>query len=232
MTDEIGRASRTTVVLDRDGTLLDFYEMFHRFVLDLHRQEGVTPPPREEILGFGYWSAITSGALHIGSVRVRDRVDEVAHRYMAHGTLYPGVVPMLLGLSGAGVRLALVSSWVGTESTVALLERYAVRECFGPVLTRDDLAVRDAQVPDADCKTELARRALDGLGHAPDHRLYVVGDTPSDIALGRRLGAVVVGVRTGNGGGLPPEGTPEGPDVVLHSAADLGELILGADRAA
>ncbi|MFJ5591127.1 HAD family hydrolase [Streptomyces noursei] len=229
MVEEMGRTGRTTVVLDRDGTLLDFYEMFHRFVLDLHRQEGVIPPPREEILGFGYWSSITSGALHIGSVRVRDRVDEVAHRYMAHGTLYPGVVPMLSALSGAGVRLALVSSWVGTEATVALLERYAVRPCFGPILTRDDLDAGDGPVSDADCKTTLARRALDGLGHAPDHRLYVVGDTPSDIALGRRLGAVVVGVRTGNGGGLPAEGTPEGPDVLLPSAADLGRLILQAE---
>ncbi|MGW3009075.1 HAD family hydrolase [Streptomyces sp. NPDC001219] len=230
MSDRADRAASATVVLDRDGTLLDFYDMFHRFVLDLHRHEGVTPPPREEILGFAYWSAITSGALRIGSVRVKDRVDEVVRRYMPYGRLYPGVVPMLSALSGAGVRLALVSSWVGTGPTVTLLRRNEVRDCFGPVLTRDDLGARDGTTTDADCKTELAGRALDELGHEPGHRLYVVGDTPSDVALGRRLDAVVVGVRTGNGGTLPPQGHPEGPDVLLESAADLGTLVLGRER--
>lgn len=218
----------TTVVLDRDGTLLDFYEMFHRFVLDLHEQQSATPPPREEILGFAYWSAITSGKLRIGSVRVLDRVDEVARRYMPHGKLYPGVVEMLTALSGAGVRLALVSSWVGTEPTVSLLERYEVRDCFGPVLTRDDLVARGEGASDADTKVELARRALDEVGHEPGHRLYVIGDTSSDIALGRRLGAVVVGVRTGNGGTMAAQGTPDGPDVLLSSAAELDTLVLGS----
>ncbi|MFE2944894.1 HAD family hydrolase [Streptomyces sp. NPDC059255] len=217
----------TTVVLDRDGTLLDFYEMFHRFVLDLHERQRVTPPSREEILGFAYWTEITSGRLRIGSVRVRDRVDEVALRYMEHGRLYAGVPAMLTALSGAGVRLALVSSWVGTEPTVSLFERYGVRACFGPVLTRDDLAGRGTETVDADCKTELARRALDDLGHPPGDRLYVVGDTPSDMVLGRRLDAVTVGVRTGNGGTLPDPGAPGGPDVLLPSAAGLAELVLG-----
>ncbi|MFJ1745032.1 HAD family hydrolase [Streptomyces sp. NPDC088116] len=222
-----GAESRTTVILDRDGTLLDFYEMFHRFVLDLHEEQGATPPPREEILGFAYWSAITSGKLHIGSVRVLDRVDEVARRYMPHGKLYPGVVEMLTALSGAGVRLALVSSWVGTDPTVTLLERYEVRHCFGPVLTRDDLAARSEGASDADSKVELARRALEEIGHRPGDRLYVVGDTASDIALGRRLSAAVVGVRTGNGGSMAAQGTPEGPDVLLPSAAELDTLVLG-----
>ncbi|MFC9426051.1 HAD family hydrolase [Streptomyces sp. NPDC056987] len=217
----------TTVVLDRDGTLLDFYEMFHRFVLDLHERQRVTPPSREEILGFAYWTEITSGRLRIGSVRVRDRVDEVALRYMEHGRLYAGVPAMLTALSRAGVRLALVSSWVGTEPTVSLFERYGVRHCFGPVLTRDDLAGRGTETADADCKTELARRALDDLGHPTGDRLYVVGDTPSDMALGRRLDAVTVGVRTGNGGTLPDRGAPGGPDVLLPSAAELATLVLG-----
>lgn len=215
-----------TVVLDRDGTVLDFYEMFHRFVLDLHELQRVKPPSREEILSFAYWSAITSGRLRIGSVRVRDRVDDVVLRYMEHGTLYAGVPAMLTALSGTGVRLALVSSWIGTGPTVSLFERYEVRHCFGPVLTRDDLAGRAVEMSDADCKTELARRALDELGHPPGDRLYVVGDTASDMALGRRLDAVTIGVRTGNGGTLPGLGTPGGPDVLLPSAAELATLVL------
>ncbi|MGW3210167.1 HAD family hydrolase [Streptomyces sp. NPDC001135] len=221
----------TTVVLDRDGTLLDFYEMFHRFILDLHREQGAPPPGREEILSHSYWTAITSGRLHIGRVRVRDRVDDVIRRYMPHGTLYEGAVPALGALKAARVRLALVSSWIGTPQTRALLRAHGVADCFGPVLTRDDLPVSPSPVSDTQAKLTLARRALDRLGHRTGDRLFVVGDTPDDVALGRRLGAVVVGVRTGNGRMLPD--TPEeGPDILLPSVAGLAELVLATPREA
>ncbi|MEU5023320.1 HAD family hydrolase [Streptomyces milbemycinicus] len=216
----------TTVILDRDGTLLDFYEMFHRFVLDLHRDEQVSPPPREVVLGYAYWKAITSGDLHIGGVRVLDRVDDVAHRYMAHGTLFEGAVPAITSLFAAGVRLALVSSWVGTAPTVELLDRNGVGHCFGQVVTRDDLPGRGEGAPDADVKITLARQALVHIGHPPGDRLFVVGDTAADVALGRDLGASVVGVRTGNGHMLP-ETPPEGPDTMLPSVARLVDVVLG-----
>lgn len=91
--------------------------MFHRFVLDLHTEARAVPPPREEIVSYPYWTSITSGALRIGTVRVRDRVDDVVRRYMPHGTLYEGTVPMLTALAAAGARLLLVSSWIGTAQT-------------------------------------------------------------------------------------------------------------------
>ncbi|MFE7122913.1 HAD family hydrolase [Streptomyces sp. NPDC057617] len=216
-----------TVVLDRDGTLLDFYEMFHRFILDLHDEARAQPPSREEILSYPYWTSITSGSLSIGKVRVLDRVDDVVRRYMPHGSLYEGAVPALDALRAAGVRLALVSSWVGTEQTRELLRAHGVEDCFGQVMTRDDLPGADTGLSDAEAKVVLARRALDRLGHRAAERLFVVGDTPADITLGRRLGAVVVGVRTGNGGMLP-SAPPDGPDVLLPSVARLAELVLTA----
>ncbi|MFJ2814925.1 MULTISPECIES: HAD family hydrolase [unclassified Streptomyces] len=224
-----------TVVLDRDGTLLDFYEMFHRFILDLHADAGITPPPREEIVGYPYWTSITSGDLHIGAVRVRDRVDDVVRRYMAHGTLYAGTVEMLTALAAAGVRLVLVSSWIGTVETRELLRGQGVAGCFGAVLTRDDLAGAAGGMSDADVKVALAGRALVEVGHRGGERLFVVGDTAADVALGRRLGggAVVVGVRTGNGrmfeGAVRGVGGGEGPDVLLPSVAGLASLVLGGD---
>ncbi|MFD5593898.1 HAD family hydrolase [Streptomyces griseorubiginosus] len=221
-----GTTSRpATVVLDRDGTLLDFYEMFHRFVLDLHAEAGAVPPPREEIVSYPYWTSITSGDLCIGTVRVRDRVDDVVRHYMPHGTLYDGTVPMLTALAAAGARLVLVSSWIGTAQTRELLRAHRVESCFGAVLTRDDLAEATQSTPDAEVKVTLARRALDMAGHQPGDRLFVVGDTSADVTLGRRLDATVVGVRTGNGRMLP-SGPPGGPDVLLPSAAALAPLVL------
>lgn len=221
----VPEAPPVSVILDRDGTLLDFYDMFLRFVQDLHRRERVRPPSRAEILGVEYWEAISSGRLHIGSVRVRDRVDDVVRRYMPYGRLFPGVPQMLTALRDAGVRIALVSAWVGTDETSALLERHGVRSRFTSVLTRDDLAEDSRALDDTEVKRELARRALTELGHTAPDMLCVVGDSPADMALGRSLGAQVVGVRTGNGVRLP--GTPpDGPDVLLPSAAALTGLLL------
>jgi phosphoglycolate phosphatase-like HAD superfamily hydrolase len=209
-----------TVILDRDGTLLDFYEMFHQFVVDLHTAEDVVPPSRELILSYEYWTSITVGMLRVGSVLVRDRVDDVAYRYMTHGSLYPGAAETLRALAGRGVRLAVVSSWVGTDATAELLRRNSVHTCVEMVLTRDDLPEGRRDLSDAECKVMLSRRVLDQLGHGPGENLFVVGDTAADVALGRQLRAHVIGVRTGNGARLAPS-PPAGPDVLLESVADL-----------
>ncbi|MEV7084855.1 HAD hydrolase-like protein [Streptomyces sp. NPDC093085] len=224
--DRDPRSCRVSVVFDRDGTLVDWSEMFLRFVLDLHRQERVRPPLREEILGVAYWQAIMGGELYIGSVRVRDRVDDVVRRYMHYATLYPGVAATLTALAAAGVRMALVSAWVGTGPTTALLERHGVRHHFASVLTRDDLSEHERDYDDVTAKSTLAGRALMDMKHLASNPLYVVGDSPADVQVGRILQAGVVGVRTGNGVRLRAT-APEGPDVLLASAASLGRLLLG-----
>ncbi|WP_050515131.1 HAD family hydrolase [Streptomyces rimosus] len=223
-------ASPTTVVFDRDGTLLDFSDMFHRFIVDLHRAQGMAPPSREAILAYEYWQTITSGQLRIGNTVVRDHVDEVVHRYMPHGRLFPGTAEAVRDLGAAGVRLVLVSSWVGTTATGQLLERYGLRGTFGAVLTREELAADASHATDAECKTALARRALAEVGHRPGDALYMVGDTPADIASARVLGARAIGVRTGNGGRL--SSVPDaGPDRLVACAAEAAALILREVRA-
>ncbi|MEV5598771.1 HAD family hydrolase [Streptomyces sp. NPDC052496] len=224
------RPSPATVVFDRDGTLLDFYDMFHRFIVDLHDAHGVAPPSREVILAYEYWQTITSGRLRIGDTVVRDRVDEVVHRYMPHGRLFPGTAEAVRDLGAAGVRVVLVSSWVGTAATGELLERYGLRGAFGAVLTRDDLAADASLATDAECKTVLARRALAEVGHQPGDALYLVGDTSADIASARMLGARAIGVRTGNGSRLAA--VPDaGPDRLVACAAEAAAVILREVRA-
>jgi phosphoglycolate phosphatase-like HAD superfamily hydrolase len=218
-----------TVIFDRDGTLLDFSEMFHRFILDLHRAAGLIAPSRTEVLGYPYWESIISGQLYVGRVRVRDRVDEVPTRYMAHGRLFPGVTTAVRTLAAHGVRIAVVSAWIGTEATRRMLERHAILDACTVVRTRDDLPARCRAYPDAACKASLAEQALARLGHPATGRLVVVGDSPSDVELGRTLGAWTVGVHTGNGYRLPAPGQPSAPDAMVASVADVVPHILGAE---
>jgi phosphoglycolate phosphatase-like HAD superfamily hydrolase len=214
------------VVFDRDGTLLDFSDMFHRFILGLHDDAGVPPPSRAHILGYDYWDSIVTGGLHIGAVRVRDRVDEVPTRHMAWGVLFPGVAEAVAELAAGGVAMAVVSAWVGSEETRELLRRYGLGQACPVVRTRDDLPDECRAYPDGQCKAWLARHALAELGHPPDAPLVVVGDSSSDVELGRLLGARTIGVRTGNGYRLPPPGAPGGPDALVASVAEAVPLIL------
>lgn len=219
-------SSLATVIFDRDGTVLDFYEMFHRFILDLHDEQGVPAPSRAEIVALEYWTMIQSGQLRIGPVIVRDRVDDVVRRYMPHARLYPGVAAAVRRLAASGVRLALVSGWVGTADTVHLLETAALAEAFDAVATRDDLPDGGADRTDIDCKVDLARQVLSRLGHRPRDSLFVVGDSPADAELGQILGAVTIGVRTGNGTRTLP-GDPR-LHLLLDSAADVPDIVLDA----
>ena len=218
---------RPTVIFDRDGTLLDFYEMFYQFILDLHSIQGVNPPSRSEIVSYEYWLSVANGTQSIGDIVVRDRVADVYTRYMSHGRFFTGVAETLGKLSSAGVRVGLVSSGAGTAETRELLVRDGLIDFFGVVRTRDDLPNSARGVEDDECKVLLARGALADLGHDSDDPLFVVGDSVTDVEMGRILGAQVIGVLTGNGKYLPKLGMGR-PDEIVDSVAQVTTLVLSA----
>jgi D-glycero-D-manno-heptose 1,7-bisphosphate phosphatase len=66
-------------------------------------------------------------------------------------------------------------------------------------------------------------QAATGLGFRPDEA-FVIGDKPSDIELGKRVGAVTFLVRTGKGteAGTTPDPMP---DYVVQDLLEAAEVI-------
>jgi phosphoglycolate phosphatase-like HAD superfamily hydrolase len=215
----------TTIIFDRDGTLVDYADMFHRFVVDLYDQQQVAAPPREAILTIEFWERIASRELHIGDVRVQDRIDDVIRTYMTkHGTLYDGVRDVLISLKESGARMAIVSGWVGTEETFAFFEENGLTGVFETILTLDDIGEQAAGKIHSEHylsdKLRLMEMAVERLDCQQD-RFLLVGDSPEDIIAGKRFDAETVAVKTGNGSRLLSTIMELEPDWILDSAADL-----------
>jgi phosphoglycolate phosphatase-like HAD superfamily hydrolase len=104
----------------------------------------------------------------------------------------PGAQDTLVRLSDAGLVLGLVSGAMEgaarTKLGPANLNRYFVFGAYG------------SDSPDRAELTQVAMVkafALHGVSVGPDE-VYVVGDTPLDIAAAKKIGAVAVGVARGH----------------------------------
>lgn len=218
----------TTIIFDRDGTLLDFSNMFLNFILALHQSEKLTPPAEEFILSLEYWQEIISKDLHIGRVRVRDRIDSIPRSYMHFGELYPGVGESLKRLRQTGVQMAIVSGWVGTEATQNFIVKEGLDSCFDCVLTCDNLerAKESEHLSSGylSAKKNLLHKAIRELGSKPD-KTIIVGDSPEDIEAGKSLKTRTVAVLTGNGRKRRESIEKLNPDRIISSVADLPGLL-------
>src|SRR5262249_31625141 len=78
------------------------------------------------------------------------------------------------------------------------------------------------------CRNEVARSALGeidrhcGQAIVPE-RIWVIGDTPLDVACARSIGANVVAVATG--WHLPEQLAATDPDLLLHDLSDATPLL-------
>lgn len=210
------------IIFDRDGTLVDFSDMFLTFVDDLHKRQGLpVPSNREWVLSLDYWHRIEDG-LMIGDVVVKERLDEIPRLHMANASLYPGTAQMVRALQQSGFLLTLASSWVATEETKQLLQREGVADCFQSVLTRDDLAAEPTSAASGpfEIKAAVVERTLAFLGLDPEE-VAIVGDAPPDIAVGKTRGMRTIAVRTGNFKFLGQHLEGLAPDHIVSTAADL-----------
>ncbi len=218
------------IIFDRDGTLLDFSDMFLRFIHDIYEQQNVSPESDETILSYAFWDQIVSQEMCIGKIRIRDHLDNIPNKYMHLGKLYPGVAEAVLKLREMGLQMAIVSGWVGTSSTHALIERKGLSGCFDCILTQDDMngsRLANANNPgSSSVKIWLQEQAMSYLGTRSDEVL-VVRDAPDDVMTANHLNLKSVAVMTGNGQKLHSAIAELEPDWIVESVANLPEILAG-----
>ncbi|HEY3671620.1 MAG TPA: HAD family hydrolase [Acidimicrobiia bacterium] len=191
------------VLFDIDGTLIDTggsgarswsaaFEKLYGIPADIgkHTSAGETDP---EV-------AIETFRAVMGREPVGDELDPIYAQYLLHLAddvwtaekyqVLPGVEETLVRLSGAGVILGLVSGAMEgaarTKLMPANLNRYFLFGAYGT---------------DSPDRPELTRIAIEKAARlhvdlSPSD-VFVVGDTPLDVAAAQAAGAVSVGVATG-----------------------------------
>lgn len=130
------------------------------------------------------------------------------------GRVLPGILELLQHLSGhPAFVLALLTGNLAKGAKLKLTH-YGVWEFFEFGAFADDHADRN----------ELGHfakaRALEAHGEDfPPERIYVIGDTPRDIACGKAIGAKTVAVATGNYDSA--ELAKHNPDLLFDDLSDL-----------
>jgi phosphoglycolate phosphatase len=151
------------------------------------------------------WSILHDALARIGRDLDEDLFNRLRERYVTHlrdeiqqrgtgfnGTL-PGVPPLLDALqSRTDVYLGLLTGNF-REGAQIKLERFDLWRYFRCGAFGDDAADRNALVPVA-----LERAAACGIPGVSSSDVFVIGDTPNDIACAQVVGAVPVGVATGS----------------------------------
>lgn len=213
-----------TVVFDLDGTLADtsadllaaanacFRELGHGDVLG----------PADTLVAFhGGRAMLRAGFARLGLPLEEDEVTRLYPMLLAayaegidtHTRLYPGVVPALEQLRGAGYRLAICTNKpAGLAET--LVGRLGIRGMFSSLVGADTLPVRK---PDAAPYRLAVAQAGGDVGAS-----MLVGDTETDRLTGRAAGVPVALVTFG------PEGrgvARMGPEALLDHYDDLPGIV-------
>ncbi|MBN1557889.1 MAG: HAD family hydrolase [Lentisphaerae bacterium] len=208
------------VVFDLDGTLLDTIDDLTDAMNAVLGREGYPPRTVEEckvFVGEGA-AAFVRCALPADACRP-DRVKAVLEAYRAEYAArwarktrpYPGIPGCLRTLQARGVPMAVLSN-KGDALVKQAVARFLPDIRFAAVRgARPDVPLK----PEADAVLPVAER----LGR-PAHRVWLVGDTKTDMQTARAAGMVPVGVLWGfrSAGELKRYGA-------RHLAATPAELI-------
>lgn len=171
----------------------------------------------------------------------RDGTLNVEVRYLSHPDqveLLPGVADGLRALRSAGCRLVVVTNQSAIargyfdEGRLAAIHA-RLRELLAERGVTIDAIYHCPHLPDEGCTcrkpgTLLVERAAADLGFDPAS-VFVVGDKPCDIGLGRGLGATTILVRTGYGARHEAAGDASA-DFVVDDLPGAADVIIGALR--
>jgi HAD superfamily hydrolase (TIGR01509 family) len=201
-------------LLDVDGTLLDSNEAHTSTWLYALREQRVDVS-RERIrhlIGMGADNLLPTLGLsdeHGPGKRAKERHDQLfSEIWLPKLWPLPGARALLSRLRDEGIARIVVSSSQKDELHTLLRAAQV-----------DDLIDDAAAGGDAPATTpapDLVHAAIDRSG-LPGERLVMLGDTPYDVAAGRKAGVPTVAVRSG---GFSDRDL-EGATAIYHDAADL-----------
>lgn len=130
-------------------------------------------------------------------------------------SLFPGVSETLKALKNNGLKIGLCT--INSEkSTSYILKRFGIKEFFDAITSRD-------QVKYVKPNVEHLKATLEALEIKPEEAI-VVGDSPVDVRCARDLGAVAVGLLTGETSTMK-ELVDAGANYVITAITDLPNLI-------
>ena len=215
------KAALPLVVFDLDGTLVDSSADLAAGVNAMLARvaPGTASIPVDVIrtfIGSGARNLVAKSLAHASAaIAPEDALPVFLEEYAARLTdstrFYPGVEDALGRL--AACTLAVLTNKPGDMSR-RILEALGAGERFFRVYGGGDLPARK---PDAAGLLKLMEEA-----GAPARETVMVGDSAIDVRTGRAAGALTVGVTYG----FDPESlAAEPPDAVLHSLADLPDLL-------
>ncbi len=142
---------------------------------DLLAHLGVTGGPEEEKRLLAAYLSHMPATMPAGKARVLAGIREALEAVHAHPEIHQALLTGNLE-AGAKLKLSFLDLWKYFE--------------FGAFA--DDSHIRDELGPFA------LRRAKEKLGITfPPERVYIIGDTPHDIACGKAIGAKTIAVATG-----------------------------------
>lgn len=203
------------VVLDVDGTLVDSNDIHARTWVEAARELGFDMDFDDvrPLIGMGGDRVLRRLLGHDAEDAVARRLKAVRGRIFRQGYLprvraLPGARRLVETLRDRGLRLVVASS-AGEEDLTAMLRRVGLDDLLDRATSSSDA---DSSKPDPD----ILRAALDRVD-CPAERAVMLGDTPYDVAAGRRLGLRVVALRSGGWG----DADLEGAIAIYDDPADL-----------
>ena len=189
------------VVFDVDGTFLDSYTLYERYVKEYSEQQGLPMPciktiatgygnPNDHDFGWGVSKEEQLRHLH-ATFRITDDYSMSGEDEHTPG-LFHGVEEALIHLKDLNYTLAIVTS-KPEAPLLHLLEYHEIGKMFSAYRTLDDIHLRnEKEKPEPDMLLSVMRE----LKFAPEDTV-MIGDTTMDILMGISSGTHTIGVTWG-----------------------------------
>ena len=186
------------VIFDCDGTLVDSQHGIVKSMSQAFEAEGLSPPPREAILG-GVGLSLVPAVLRLAPELDHARAERVVARYRSEfrglrleGTyqepLYDGMFELVQELSARDDHLLGVATGKSLRGVKALFERFDFDQHFTTVQTADTHPSKP--------HPSMIETAMREAGCAAE-RTVMIGDTTFDMEMAGNAGVHAVGVNWG-----------------------------------